>query len=289
LNRGSDKANYDKALDYADQAIKLDPNFADAWALRSTIFAGMAADGFMNTGQGFLRAREDAEQAIALDPHSAEGYFSLANIRLGYDFDWEGGEAALNKAAALQPGNPDASAYRAELQEVWGRPDKAIELWKQTVALDPLCASCYFYLGNDLFITGQYDEANTILQKALDLDPQQGFVHFVRGQILLAQGRRQEALVEMQQETNDWLKLTGEALVYHSLGRQQASDAALKELIARHGSDAAYQIAPGLCRSRAGGQSPGLAGPGLPTARLRHAISQIRGAIQEPAPESTLP
>ena len=242
-DRGSDKTNYDKALAYADQAIKLDPNFAPAWALRSTIYAGMGADGFMNTAQGFRRAREDAEQAIALDPHSAEGYFSLANIRLGYDFDWEGGEAALNKAAALQPGNPDASAYRADLAEVWGDLDKAIELWKQTVALDPLCASCYFFLGNDLFNTGQYDEANRVLQKALDLDPQQGFVHFVRGQILLAQARPQEALVEMQQETNDWLKLTGEALAYHSLGRQPASEAALKELIARHASDAAYQIA----------------------------------------------
>ncbi|HUK42861.1 MAG TPA: protein kinase [Candidatus Bathyarchaeia archaeon] len=243
LNRGSDKTNYDKALACADQAIKLDANFSPAWALRSNILAGMAAEGFMNTGQGFLRAREDAEQAIALDPRSAEGYFSLANVRLGYDFDWEGAEAALNKAAALQPGNPDLSASRANLEEMWGRLDKAIELWKQTVALNPLCASCYFYLGNDLFNTGQYDEGNTILQKALDLDPQQGFVHFVRGQILLAQGRPQEALVEMQQETNDWLKLTGEALAYHSLGRQPASEAALKELIARHASDAAYQIA----------------------------------------------
>ncbi len=242
-DRGSDKTNYDKALAYADQAIKLDPNFADAWALRSTILAGMAGDGFMNTGQGFLRAREDAEQAIALDPRSAEGYFSLAAVRLGYDFDWEGAQAALNKAAALQPGSADLSAYRAQLQEVWGRLDKAIELWKQTVALDPLCASCYFFLGNDLYQTGQYDEANAVLQKALDLDPQQGFVHFVRGQILLAQARPQEALVEIQQETNDWLKLTGEALAYHSLGRQPASEAALKELIANHGSDSAYQIA----------------------------------------------
>ena len=124
------------------------------------------------------------------------------------------------------------SVSRADLEEVRGRLDEAIELRKRTVALDPLCSSCYLFLGNDLSETGQYDEANTVLQKALELDPQQGFVHFVRGQILLAQGRPQEALVEMQQETNDGLKLAGEAMAYHSLGRQQASEAALKELIA---------------------------------------------------------
>ena len=196
VNRGSEKTNYDKALAYADQAIKLDPNFSDAWALRSDIFAGMASDGFMDPGPGFRRAREDAEQAIALDPRSAVGYFALANVRLGYDFDWEGAEAALNKAAALEPGSTDLLCFRANLEEVRGRLDKAIELRKQTVALDPLCSSCYFFLGNDLFQAGQYDEANTILQKALELDPQQGFVHFVLGQILLAQRRPQEALVE---------------------------------------------------------------------------------------------
>jgi eukaryotic-like serine/threonine-protein kinase len=243
LNRGSDKANYDKALDYADQAIKLDANFSPAWALRSTILAGMGADGFMNTGQGFRRAREDAEQAIALDPHSADGYLALAAVRLIYDFDWDGAEAALNKAAALQPGSSDLLSSRADLEEVRGRLDEAIELRKRAVALDPLCSSCYLYLGSDLSETGQYDEANTVLQKGLDLDPQQGFVHFVRGQILLARGRPQEALMEMQQEPNEGLKLAGEAMVYYSLGRQQASEAALKELIDKHGSESAYQIA----------------------------------------------
>jgi serine/threonine protein kinase/Flp pilus assembly protein TadD len=243
LNRGSEKTNYDKALTFADQAIKLDENFSPAWALRSTVFAGMGMDGFMDLGLGVRRAREDAEQAIALDPRSAAGYLSLANVRLLYDFDWEGGEAALNKAAALEPGSTDLPSYRADLEEVRGRLDEAIELRKQAIALNPLCSSCYLFLGSDLYEAGQYDEATTVLQKALELDPRQGFAYFLRGQILLARGRPQEALVEMQQETNDWLKLTGEAFAYHTLGRQQASEAALRELIANHGSDSAYQVA----------------------------------------------
>ena len=243
VNRGSEKTNYEKALAYADQAIKRDANYADAWALRSTIFAGMAEDGFMDTAAGFRRAREDAEQAIALDPHSPMGYLALRDVRLSYDFDWQGAEAALNKAAALQPGSVHVFWGRADLEELRGRLDEAIAFRKRTVALDPLCSSCYMFLGNDLYQIGQYDEANTVLQKALDLDPQQGFIHFVRGQILLARGHPQEALWEMQRETNEGLKLAGEAMAYHSLGRQPASDAALKELIASHPNESAYQIA----------------------------------------------
>jgi eukaryotic-like serine/threonine-protein kinase len=243
LNRGSTKTNYDRALAYVNEAIKLDANSSDAWALRSAVFEGMAEDAFMDTGPGFRSAREDAEQAIALDPHSAAGYLALLSVRMSYDFDWEGAEAALNKAAALQPGSVELLSARADLDEVWARLDEAIELRKRTVALDPLCSSCYLFLGNDLYETGHYDEASTILQKGLDLDPQQGYIHFVQGQILLARGRPQEALLEMQREPNEGLKLAGEAFAYHSLGRQQASEAALKELIASHGSDGAYQIA----------------------------------------------
>ena len=89
LNRGSDKANYDKALAYADQAISLDANYAPAWALRSDVLSNMAFDGFMDTSEGVRRARADAEHAIALDPRSAAGYLALADIRLNYDFDWK--------------------------------------------------------------------------------------------------------------------------------------------------------------------------------------------------------
>ena len=203
----------------------------------------MATDGFIDTKEGFRRARADAEQAIALDPAFGSGIPCVGEYTLNYDLDWEGAEAALNKAAALQPGSTDLLSSRANLEEARGHLDEAIELRKRAVALDPLCSSCYVFLGNDLYEAGQYDEANTVLQKALELDPQQGFVHFMRGQILLARGRPQEALMEMQQETNEWLKLPGEAFAYHSLGRHQASDAALRELIATHGSEAAYQIA----------------------------------------------
>ena len=243
LNRGSEKANYDKALAYANQAIKLDADFSPAWALRSEVLSAMAYDAFIDTNEGVRRARADAEQAIALEPRSAAGYLSLANIRLAYDFDWEGAEAALNKAAALQPGSAELLSSRANLEETRAHLDEAIELRKRAVVLDPLCSFCYLFWGNDLYESGQYDEANTVLQKALEVDPQQGYVHFVQGQILLARGRPQEALMEMQQETNEGLKLAGEAFAYHSLGRQQASHAALRELIATHGSAGAYQIA----------------------------------------------
>jgi eukaryotic-like serine/threonine-protein kinase len=243
LSRGGGKADFDMALAYADQAIKLDANYSPAWSLRSAAYSEAAQEGFVDTNEGFRRARVDAEQATALDPNSAAGYLALANVQINYDFDWQGAEASLNKAAVLEPGSADLMGYRAELQEMLGNSKEAIELQKQAIALDPLQAGAYLVLSNQLYEAGRYEEANGALQKALELNPQHAFAHAGLGQILLAQGHRQEALAQMQHETADWGRLQGEAFAYYSLGRRQESDAALRELIAAHANDSAFQIA----------------------------------------------
>jgi adenylate cyclase len=75
------------------------------------------------------------------------------------------------------------------------------------------------------------------------INPQHGFIHGDLGVILLVQGHLEEALAEMQREPTDWARLQGEVLAYHAIGRHQAAEAALKELIASHANDSAFQIA----------------------------------------------
>jgi tetratricopeptide (TPR) repeat protein len=92
-------------------------------------------------------------------------------------------------------------------------------------------------------MAGRYDEAQPVLQKALDLNPQAAFAHANLGKILIAEEKPQQALAEIEKEPIDWEKLTDRALVYHALGREQDSNASLAELIAKHDTDSAYQIA----------------------------------------------
>jgi TolB-like protein/DNA-binding winged helix-turn-helix (wHTH) protein/Flp pilus assembly protein TadD len=241
LARGEDKEDLKKALDYADQAIRIDPGFAPVWALRSVVINTAATIGLKEHEKSYLEARDNAERAIALDPNSASGYLALAWLKTGYGWDWDGADTALKKAADLQPGSAVVLSYRAYLYECLGRLDEAIALTQEASILDPLRTNAY--LGSLLLTAGRYDEARASVEKALSINPKLEGAHAKLGGILLAQGHAQAALAEMDAEPGEWERLTGQALVYHALGRTHDSDAALSRLIATHAEDSPYQVA----------------------------------------------
>jgi len=242
-SRGRGKTDLDNALAYVEQAIKLDPKYAPAWELRSYILDTMADVGLVEPAVGFRGAREDAERAIALDSNRAAGYLALAWVQMNRDWNWEGAELSVNKAAELEPGSAAVLRFRSFLCHSLGHLNEAIEFHRQALALDPLLAGSHSYMAFLLYSAGRYDEAEAEVQAALELNPQKTYDHFTRGEILLERHHPLEALTEMEQEPAEIWRLTGEALAYHALGRSSDSSTALAQLITDHQANMAYQIA----------------------------------------------
>src|SRR5262249_29178732 len=119
---------YAKAIDYYEQALKLDPDYAAAWVGLSRASSIRAAAGHVPGEGGYRQARAAAERAIRLDPNLAMAYASLAWIDMSYDFDWEGANAAIERALVLEPGNAAAVRYAAYLHMTQGRLEEALVL-----------------------------------------------------------------------------------------------------------------------------------------------------------------
>jgi TolB-like protein/DNA-binding winged helix-turn-helix (wHTH) protein/Tfp pilus assembly protein PilF len=243
IARGQDERDLDRALSYADQAIKLDANYASAWAQRSQVLETMARIGRGENTEGYRLARESAEKAIAFDPSLATGYLAMSMVQMNHDWDWEGADTSLKRAGLLEPGSSEVLRIRANLARELGQVDEAIQLYEQAIGLDPLKANFYLALGYELYVGTRYRETQAVLQRAQDLNPQLSSLHLTLGQILLSEGRPQEALAEMENDTGEWQKLSGESLAYYALGRRDESDGALQKLIVTHQTDCAYQIA----------------------------------------------
>jgi len=235
------KQDVDKAINYFEQAAKLDPGYALAWAslaearsFRATHYGPL---------EGFKMARGAAERALALNPNLAEAHVVMGWIKREYDWDWAGSDASLQRALAIAPGSAAANREAARLAGTLGRFEQALALDRRALELDPLNGLAYMTLVMHLQYAGQRDDAAAAIKKALGLNLDVPVLHLLLGRVYLAQSRPQDALAEMEKETDLGYRLQGLALAYHALARKKESDAALAQVIAKIQTDGAFQIA----------------------------------------------
>jgi serine/threonine protein kinase/tetratricopeptide (TPR) repeat protein len=232
-----------KGIEYLEQALELDPEFALAWAELGRARFSRAIHGWAPLAEGHGRAREAAERALALEPDLAEGHSALGLIRMLYDWDWRGAEASMRRALELAPGNAQVLRAAGVLAGNLGRLEEAIGLYHRAVEQDPLSAPAYNNLGLALYAADHFPESEAAYRKALELAPQRIGTHAYLSLTLLVQGRGEEALKEAMRDPHEALRLWALGLVHHGMGHRAESEAALEELIAKRSGDWAAQIA----------------------------------------------
>ena len=131
----------------------------------------------------------------------------------------------------------------ASLAKTMGKFDEAIGLFRKALEVDPLSADNYYNLALTLDHAGRPDEAVAALKRVLALEPAYASAHLMIARVYLGQSRAEEAMAEARQEKDFIWHLVGMPLVYHAMGQKKEADAALTELIAKLGADAAFQIA----------------------------------------------
>ncbi|MGH2523964.1 MAG: tetratricopeptide repeat protein, partial [Anaerolineales bacterium] len=236
------RAGLEKSVGYYEQAIKLDPNYAPAWAGLARARDYQAGWGHVPLAEGYRQARVAAERALELDPNLADAHAALGSIQIWYDWDWAGADASLHRALALEPRNTHALSNAAWLARSLGRFDEALALSRRAAEVDPLSASAQHTLGYTAYYAGRLDEATAALHKALELAPEHSLARATLAFVYLAQSRPQQALAEMEHEQDPFWRADGQALAHHALGQKKESDAALK-IAEKSGDTGAFQIA----------------------------------------------
>jgi tetratricopeptide (TPR) repeat protein len=188
-------------------------------------------------------ARREAERALDLDPKLAWAHSELGWIKRAHDWDWQGADAAYQRALALDPGSLSATIGAAVLAFNMGRLDEAIGLDHRAISLDPLSLGQRVNLGIHLYYAGRQEEAAAALNKVLEFNPEFPITRVLLGRVLLARGEIQAALSEMERESDTVWRLYGVCLAYHAAGRAKDADAALAAFIKNHGDTMAFQIA----------------------------------------------
>jgi eukaryotic-like serine/threonine-protein kinase len=241
--RGPNRATTAMAREYFEHAVRLDPDYAVAWARLAAIEANQAGKNYIPLEEGYRDAKAAIDRALSLDPNLASAYAVRGWIQLTYDWDWIGADRSLKRALALDPGNSEAAENSASLSKTLARFDEAIRVLRKGIASDPLSSNKYYNLGLILNYAGRQGESAVALKKVLELRPEFSGAHWGLARSYLAQSRPLEALDEVEKEKEVVFRACGRPLVYFALGRKPDSDAALDELIAKYRDDVAYQVA----------------------------------------------
>jgi TolB-like protein/DNA-binding winged helix-turn-helix (wHTH) protein/Tfp pilus assembly protein PilF len=218
-----------RGIQYFQQAIDIEPNYAEAYDGLADCWQGLAWYGYMPSKDGFLRARAAATKALELNGSMAEAQATLAHVSANYDFDWKAAEDGYRRAIALNPNYATAHHWYGDLLSAMGRPEQAIAESQRARELDPLSPLINAWLGWRYQFARRYDQAIVEYRKALDLDPSFAPAHLLLGQAYEQKKMLKEATAELEQA----VKLSGGGAVYlaslaHAYGVAGSRSDALK-------------------------------------------------------------
>jgi TolB-like protein/Tfp pilus assembly protein PilF len=223
-----------QAAGYFEQAIALDPRFAQAYAGLADAQVLMPGYNVTSSSVAWPKGRAAAERALALDSTLAEAHTTLAYGTFMFDFDWRAAEEGFRRAIALNPGYATAHHWYGNFLGGRGDLEGYLHELRLAHALDPLSRQIGSEVGRALWALGRNDEAVTQLQQVLPADPLFAEAHVTLGRVYLQQGRLAEAIVEFQKGVElrgrDALDVAELAYAYAVTGRRSKAQRLLAEL-----------------------------------------------------------
>jgi len=191
----------ERAVQYFEQAIQLDPDYALAYAGLADSYNLMAGNSGLPPSETFPKARAAALRALEIDDTLAEAHTSLALVRYLFDWQWSAAERGFRRAIELNPNYATAHHWYGEYLGLCRRFDEGFKELVQAQELEPLSFPINADLGQYYFFTRRYEQAVEQLTRTLELEP-----NFVRALALLGWtfeqlGRFDEAIAKFEQAT----------------------------------------------------------------------------------------
>jgi TolB-like protein/Tfp pilus assembly protein PilF len=188
-----------KSIDYFQQAIAADPNYALAYAGVADAYVFLPGYTAGAPGDCYPKAKEAALKALELDDTLAEAHTTLALAMWYHSFDFSHANREFQRAIELNPNYATGhQQYGNNILSALGRFNDAIAEGKRAVELDPLSLVINADLGMNYYYARRYDEAVAQLRKTLEMDAGYYYAHVNLGQVLAAKGALDEAILEYQ-------------------------------------------------------------------------------------------
>jgi len=186
----------EQAVPELEAVVKLDPNFAPAYAALGDTYShmGFSAFGMLSPNDAFTKATASAQRALQLDDNSSEAHTALGLIQMRYAWDWPGANRSFTRALQLNPSYETARQWYALYLAEQGRDSEAQTEANRLLELDPLSSTTHRIVGSIHYYGRRYDLSEQSLRRAVELEPNSVATQIVLSRPLISLGKFAEVI-----------------------------------------------------------------------------------------------
>ena len=232
-----------KAIDYFNQAIAKDPNYALAYVGLADSYLLLSSYAAVSPAESLPPARSALKKALELDDSLAEAHASFGLLTT-LELDLHRALDELKRAVELKPNYATAHHWLALAHLTLAQFDSAISEAKRAIELDPLSLVINADTSWIYFSARRYDEAEAQVRKTLEIGPQFFLAHYYLGEVLQFKAHLSEAIAEFQKAfelNNDPYSL---AMLGQAYARNGQRDEAQKILARLNEEAKSHYVAP---------------------------------------------
>ena len=228
-----------QAAECFERAVKLDPDYALAWAGTADAYTTIGYYGFARPEATMPKGMEAAQRAVMLNPSLAEAHNALAMASLMGTWDKAQAEREFLLALELSPQYIQARAWYAlfYLQFSQGRLAEGVEQARLLLDTDPLSSYTHAVYSLTCALAGKHAEAIQASRRAVELDPESYLAHMIFHGVLHIGGEFEEAVkvgeLALAMSGRHFWSMAVQATTFADSNRPGLADAVYKEMLAR--------------------------------------------------------
>jgi TolB-like protein/Tfp pilus assembly protein PilF len=258
---------FKKAVEYLQEAVRRDPNYALAYAELAQVLHTPAYYGSVSPHDVYPKSREIALKALSMDDTLAEAHDALATVMQNYDRDWMGSEREYRRTIELNPNYPVGRFHFAMHLAMRGQFEEAIKQAREgqirepvsgimnagfawilvtarqfewciqqaltTIEIDPTITLPYIALGTAYEQKGMYTEAVSAYEKGIAIGGAVALSKAFLGHVYASAGNRDKAFEILQEleamSARAYVAALDRAIVYDGLKDVNAGIEALEQ------------------------------------------------------------
>lgn len=188
-----------RSIEYYDQAIALDPEFASAYAGLSSSYVLLSGYAQSSPHESFPKAKENARKALELDDTLAEAHTSLSYALFNYDWNFAESEKEMKRAIELNPNYSTAYHWYGNANLLaMGKMDESVAAVEKARDLDPLSLIINADLATSYLYAGKFDQAIELYKRTIELDENFYYSRIYLGRAYVFKGDYEAAVKELK-------------------------------------------------------------------------------------------